>query len=429
MNYQKSLEYLYSLTQSGIKLGLENTQAMLSHFDNPQLKIPTIHLAGTNGKGSTAAFTESILRSAGNRVGLFTSPHLNDFRERIQINRKLMSEKDLVDLIQKIKEASQYLEINPTFFEFSAVMAFLYFFEQKTDWNIIETGLGGRLDATNLCKGKISIITSISLDHTQYLGNSLKEIATEKAEIIKKDGIVIAGCIGEEAMKPIINKANSLNAPLYRFKNDFEIGEVELSKDGLYFDYRGRKNHFRKLHIPLLGRYQANNAAIAVSAGLILNEIGIEIAESAIRKGLSETSWDGRLEIVGTRPTIVLDCAHNPESVKELATALSDHFVYKRCIIVLGVMGDKPIDKLIETIEGIADHIILVKPNQKRSADPELLLKKLAKSQKVVEIIEEIPYALSTAHNISNPEDIICVTGSVFTVAEARQSIENEGTS
>ena len=409
-------------------MGLENTRTILAHFDDPQLKVRTIHIAGTNGKGSTAAFTESILRTAGNRVGLFTSPHLQDFKERIQINRKLMSKNDLITLVQKIKEATEYLKIQPTFFEFSAIMAFLYFFEKKVDWSIIETGLGGRLDATNLCKGEISIITTISLDHTQYLGNSLKEIASEKAEIIKKDGIVIAGIDNKEAIKPILDMANSLNAPIYRLNSDFKDEQIKFHDHSLIFDYKGKNHHFRNLTLPFLGRYQARNAAMAVTAALILDERGTKISESSIRKGLSATSWDGRLEIVSNNPITILDCAHNPESVKELAIALSDHFTFKRCIMILGVMEDKPIDQLIEIIEPMADHIILVKPNQKRSADPELLLKKLAKSQKVVEIIEEIAYALSTARNISNPDDIICVTGSVFTVAEARQSIENEGT-
>jgi len=429
MNYKNSLEYLFSLTQSGIKLGLENTKAILTHFDNPQLKVPTIHIAGTNGKGSTAAFIESILRSNGYTVGLFTSPHLQDFRERIQINRNLVSQKDIVILIQKIKEAAESLKINPTFFEFSAVMAFLYFYEMKSDWNIIETGLGGRLDATNLCKGQISIITSISLDHTQYLGNSLKEIASEKAGIIKKDGIVIAGFEGNEALKPIMDKANNLNNPIYLLNKDFQVEQIKFRDHSLIFDYKGVNHHFKNVKLPFLGRYQAINAAMAITAGLILNKSGAKISESSIRKGLSTTSWSGRLEVIGTDPITILDCAHNPESVKELAHALRDHFTYKRCIMILGVMDDKPIDQLIEIIASISDYIILVKPNQKRSADPKTLLKKLAKTQKVVEIIEEIPYALSTARNISSPDDIICITGSVFTVAEARQSIDNEGTS
>ena len=210
--------------------------------------------------------------------------------------------------------------------------------------------------------------------------------------------------------------------------NDFKVNIEEFTEQNVIFDYWGVDHHLQKLEIPLLGEYQAIYAGMAVTAGLILGNTDRNISESAIRNGLLSTVWEGRFEIIGSNPRIVMDCAHNPESVKSLATALSDHLTYKRCIVILGIMQDKRIDELIEIIELFADHIILVKPHQKRSANPEILLKKLAKSQKVVEIVEEIPYALVTAHNISNPEDIICVTGSVFTVAEAKQSIENEGT-
>lgn len=193
MNYQQSLDYLYSLTRTGIKLGLDNTSNLLAYFDNPQLKIRTVHVAGTNGKGSTSAFMESILRKSGYRTGLYTSPHLLDFRERIQTDRRWISKKAFRDLVSRIKTAANELEIDPTFFEFGTTMAFLYFYEQKVDWSIIETGLGGRLDSTNLCHADIAIITSISIDHTQFLGDDLLKITTEKAGIIKTNSAVVTG--------------------------------------------------------------------------------------------------------------------------------------------------------------------------------------------------------------------------------------------
>ena len=229
MNYQQSLDYLFSLTHSGIKLGLENTRRILAHFDNPQIKTRTIHIAGTNGKGSTAAFMESILRSAGYRVGLYTSPHLLDFRERIQIDRKMIGKEELAALTRRVKDATATLNIKPTFFEFTTVMAFLYFYEKAVNWSVIETGLGGRLDATNLCRGEISIITSIGMDHTKYLGNSLKEIASEKAEIIKEDGIVIAGIDDSAILNTIIDKASERNAPVYSLNKNFKVEPVELT--------------------------------------------------------------------------------------------------------------------------------------------------------------------------------------------------------
>ncbi len=427
MNYQQSLDYLFSLTHSGIKLGLENTRKILAHFNNPQIKTRTIHIAGTNGKGSTAAFMESILRSAGYRVGLYTSPHLMDFRERIQIDRKMIGKGELAALVHRVKEATATLNIKPTFFEFTTVIAFIYFHEKAVNWNVIETGLGGRLDSTNLCHAEISIITSIGMDHTKYLGNSLKAIVSEKAEIIKEGGIVIAGIDDSHILKTIIDKASKCNAPVYSLNKNFKVEPVEFTDHNLIFDYWGVDKHFQQLNTPLLGKYQATNAAMAVTAALILDNMDCEIPGPSIRKGLQTTHWAGRLEVAGTRPTVLLDCAHNPDSVKELASAIRDHFTYKRCTVILGIMDDKAIEQIIETIDVIADHVILVKPRQKRSADPKILLEKFGKSQKVVEIIEEIHYALHTAHIISNPDDIICVTGSIFTVAEAKQSIENEG--
>lgn len=427
MNYQQSLKYIYSLSESGIKLGLENTSRLLSHFDQPQLKVRAIHIAGTNGKGSTAAFMESILRTAGYKTGLYTSPHLLDFRERIQINRKLIQKEALCDLVARVKAASDKLGLIPTFFEFGTVMAFIYFYEQGTDWNIIETGLGGRLDATNLCQGEISIITSISRDHIQYLGEDLTQIASEKAEIIKNNGAVITAVKDENVFEIIRVKSLKMNVPVYRLGMDFCPEIKNVNEKTIKFDYRGQAKHIKGIESPLPGEHQAENASLAITAGLLLNARDCKISESAIKRGIKTACWAGRIELVQYKPKIVLDCAHNPESVKVLADVIRRYFTYKRCFVVLGVMRDKEIDKIIEIIDSFADHIILVRPRQERSADPELLLKKLSKSQKVVEIIEEIQYALCTISDISNPDDIICVTGSIYTVAEARQSIENQG--
>ena len=221
--YQEAINYLYSLTQSGIKLGLQNTARLLQHFGNPQLETRTIHIGGTNGKGSTAAITESIIRASGYKTGLYTSPHLLDFRERVQIDRKMIEKQQTVDLVKRIQSAVKQLNIPITFFEFGTILAFLYFKEQNTDINIIEVGLGGRLDATNLCHAEISIITSISRDHTQYLGEDLKQIAFEKASIIKESGTVFADIPDEELFEVVNNLSKKCSANLYRSGVDFQI--------------------------------------------------------------------------------------------------------------------------------------------------------------------------------------------------------------
>lgn len=426
-NYQDSLDYLYSLSKSGIKLGLENTRRLLSYFGDPHLKIATIHIAGTNGKGSTSAITESILRASGFRVGLYTSPHLLDFCERIQINRKPIDKEPLCELISEVKKATEALQISVTFFEFSTVMAFLYFFENKTDWNVIEVGLGGRLDATNLCQAEISIITSIAMDHTEYLGSDLKQIAFEKASIIKPGGTAIANLSEQEVMDVVSQHSQKNDAKLYLSGVDFKAEEISHTPKGQIFNYNSKQLFLNHLELPLIGKHQTNNSSLSIRCVEILKEKNKQITEQGIRDGLKSVSWPGRLEVVNTYPTILLDCAHNPDGVKRLTEALSEYFTYDRCHFILGIMKDKPYCEMIDIISHIADRIIFVKPRQDRSWDLRLLQEKLQKSHKVVEIIEEIHYAMDIAKKTSAPNDLICITGSVFTVAEAKQYIDNEG--
>ena len=333
-SYQEALNYLYSLTQSGIKLGLKNTARLLQHFGDPQLKIRTIHIAGTNGKGSTAAITESILRASGYKVGLYTSPHLLDFRERIQTNRRMIEKQQTFDLITRIKSAVEKIKIPITFFEFGTVLAFLYFNEQNTDINIIEVGLGGRLDATNLCQAEISIITSISRDHTQYLGEDLKQIAFEKACIIKDSGTVFAHIPDEELFDVVNNLAEKRSADLYRLGVDFRVAPEAGNEGKNIFSFKWGSLVLNKLTLPLTGSYQRDNAGLALSACLKLKERGLNIEEKHLRKGLETVSWEGRLETVSSHPTVVLDCAHNKESVRNMTRELRKNFKFSRCLIV-----------------------------------------------------------------------------------------------
>ena len=424
-DYQDNLDYLYGL--KGIKLGLENTQLLLNHFDNPQLKTRTIHIAGTNGKGSTSAFIESILRASGYKVGLYTSPHLQDFCERIQINRSPIEQKTLCELIARVKKACEMLHLSVTFFEFSTVLAFLYFFENNTDWNVVEVGLGGRLDATNLCKAEVVIITSISRDHTEYLGESLQQIASEKAAIIKDPGTVIAN-IDEDQVFEVINRQSQLyKASIRRLGFDFKTELLSHTPRGQKINFSSGQIQLDGLELPLIGRHQAANAALAIACSLELKTKNDQITEQAIRKGLKSTCWEGRLEVISADPTILLDCAHNPEGVRILTIAIREYFVFKRCHVILGIMKDKPFEEMVEIIAPLADRIILVKPQQERSWEPKQLKAKLSKHHKVIEIIEEIDYAVEITKQNSAPDDLICITGSIFTVAEARQHIKNKG--
>lgn len=425
MDYKESLDYLFSLAGRGIKLGLSNTAALLGHFDNPHLNIPTVHIAGTNGKGSTAAFVESILRAAGFRTGLYTSPHLLDFRERIQIDRQPVAREKTASLITRIRQAAEQLEIDVTYFEFSTVMAFLHFSEQAVDWNIIEVGLGGRLDSTNLCQAKVCIITSISLDHEDQLGSDLKQIAFEKAAIIKHPTIVVSGVKDNDLSGVIQKQAEQYKAHLIRIEQDFQVTVKSCSEDILEFDYSSEDSSYEGLKTSLLGSHQAENAALAVAACKAVAP-GPKITENIIRSGLENTRWPGRLEVVSRSPIVLLDCAHNPEGFRALAQALKSHFPKKRCILVLGVMKDKQVSEITGIIPFFADYIIVTRPHHERSIDPSIVHDQLTKFSKPVEIVDEVPQAYLAAQRVSRPEDLICITGSIFTIAEAKQSIENK---
>ncbi|MEC7641766.1 MAG: folylpolyglutamate synthase/dihydrofolate synthase family protein, partial [Nitrospinota bacterium] len=393
MNYQESLDYLFSLIRSGIKLGLENTAHLLRHFGDPQLAVSTIHIAGTNGKGSTAAFTESILRASGHRVGLYTSPHLVDFRERIQVNRVPIAEDEFASLVGRVKQAADSKNIPVTFFEFGTVLAFLYFSEKKLDWNVIEVGLGGRLDATNFCQAPISILTSISKDHENYLGHDLEKITFEKASIIKEGGTVFADIPNEVVSKVISRVAQERHATLKRLRKDFNAERASFNSQTQLIHFRGQQREWRNLKLPLIGQHQVSNAALAVAACLQLNSEQISISEEHVRQGLQSTIWSGRLETVAQDPTIVLDCAHNPDGVKSLTTSLKEYFQFEQCLLVVGMMKDKSVEEMLDLFVQFAQKIILVKPRQARSEDPNRLYTLLSKNNKFVEIINELPYA------------------------------------
>jgi dihydrofolate synthase/folylpolyglutamate synthase len=424
MNYQESLDYLYSLARLGIKLGLENTTRLLEYFGNPQLKTPTIHIAGTNGKGSTAAFVESILRASGYRVGLYTSPHILEFRERVQINRQFIVPEEIVHWIATLKQASEDLNLSPTFFEFGTVMALLHFDRQGTDWNVVEVGMGGRLDSTNLCQGQVCIITPISRDHESSLGTQLEQIAREKAKIIKHPCMVVCGSDEPEVQHVIQDQCRTHNASLLQANQDFQVHIQSHSPEGQVFDFKGPKIWYKGLEISLPGRHQSDNAGMAVAACTSLADTSI--TEQTIRAGLNSAEWPGRLEICGRNPYLVLDCAHNLDGLGKLTAALSELFPHKRKIWVLGIMKDKALEEITAVISDHVDHMIVTQPKNDRSATPEQIREILTGFSQPIDLVGEIPLALDRAYQVAEPDDLILVTGSVFTVAEAKQVIDNQ---
>ena len=420
MNYEETLSYLYNLERFGIKLNLSNTISLTSHLGNPHLKFPCIHIAGSNGKGSVAAMLQSILSATGYRAGLYTSPHLVDYRERIRIGEELIDKNFILDFVDDLKD-----EINKngyTFFEVTTALAFSYFANKKVDIAILETGMGGRLDSTNIVDPLISIITNISLEHTNHLGTTLPQIAFEKAGIIKNEVPTITSVEDQGVFRVIKDVCAQRKSPLSStFLNSAESpivgGDVKiqrLSLDQTIFDFGQYKN----LELSLCGRHQVTNACLAISAVEKLKEMGWKIESKAVRGALKNVDWRARLEIFERNPLTLLDVAHNPAGTKALVDALDELFPKKKIIFIFGVMADKDYASMLKEICRKATLILLTKPDYKRAADPELLKEVVIKQNKPYEIFPQVKQAYAFALKNAKSEDVICITGSHFMVGE-----------
>jgi len=433
ITYTEALDYIYDLTKYGTKLGLENIKYLSFLLGDPHKKLKIIHVAGTNGKGSTSSLISSILQSDGYRVGLYTSPHLVDFTERIKINNKQIDRKKVSELLERVKP---YIEKvantpsygHPTFFEVVTSLAFLYFFEEQVDFLVLEVGLGGRLDATNICEPLVSVITHIDYDHMDKLGNSLEEIASEKGGIIKSDGIVISSKQYDKAYKEIKKIANERNSLIYSTGKEINYKIVKSNIKGVIFNLKGIYRNYKNLHTSLLGRHQADNASTAITAVEALKIKGINISEKAIRDGLEKVKWTGRLEIIQNNPTLILDGAHNPNGVKIARQALEEIFSYHRLILVLAIFADKDYKKMIQIIAPIADLIITTKAKSPRAASPQIIAKEAVQyiDENKIIITENIPQAINFALSKSNQDDLICITGSLYTVGEAKKYFKSK---
>lgn len=412
-SYEEAVGYLYSLQKFGIKFGLSKTSNLLKALGNPHKGQKYIHIAGTNGKGSVASFICSILKEAGLRVGLYTSPHLVRFTERFQINNEEITEEKTEALIRELKEVFNSEE-PPTFFEAATALAITYFAREKTDVAIMEVGMGGRLDATNVIVPLVSLITNISMEHQFYLGSTLLDIAREKAGIIK-DGIdFVTGASQPAVVKLFESIAKAKKALFWRLGKDVRY---RTSASGLH--YYGRKHRLNGIHLGLNGDFQSRNAALALAAIERLEEKGFRISSRDMSKGLENTLWPGRMQIVAENPTIILDGAHNPAATRILAGAIRAGFKYRRLILVIGVMADKEIGPLLRGIVPISDYVIYTRPIYSRAANPEILAAEAAPLEKPGEVVQVLSEALDMARTMAMPQDLIVVSGSLFTVGEA----------
>lgn len=431
MSYEDSIQYLYSLRRFGIKLGLSNIEKLLSILGSPQNYLKSIHVAGTNGKGTTAAFIASILEAAGYRVGLYTSPHLLDFTERIRVRGQRISEGEVIELTREIRDIVEsrkepnFASLKTiTFFEFTTAMALDYFCRRGVDFAVLEVGMGGRFDATNVVRPLISVITQIDYDHTAYLGTTLEEIAGEKAGIIKEGVPVFSNCDNKRALGVIKRTCNVKGAKLFLAGRDFRCSGINCDVHGSVFDLTTSDAKYSRIAIRLLGKHQVSNAALAAAACLKLGDFGFSISETALRRGLFNSWLRGRLELLPGSPTILLDGAHNCNAIEALRDSLRLIFKGKKVVFVLGMMKDKDIASIIEVLSKCADLFIVTKPAMNRSADPALIKKELLKKGKRALVFRRVMRAVEAAKSIAGPDDLICVTGSFYTVSETIEYLE-----
>jgi len=412
-HYKEALRYLYGLQKYGIKFGLSKTTNLLRAVGDPHLGQNYIHIGGTNGKGSVAAFAANVLQQAGYRVGLYTSPHLVSFRERFKIDGIPISKGEVVQLVEEIRRGVVESE-PPTFFEFTTAMALLHFARQGAEVAVMEVGMGGRLDATNVITPLISIITNISMEHQFFLGKTLLEITREKAGIIKEGVPVITGAWQSKVLEYLRDVSGKKKAPFFRVGRDFRY---RTTQHGLY--YRGRRWSLGPLKLGLLGRFQGRNAALALGALEILEKVGFKISPQAVEQGLKHTRWPGRIQLFSEDPLLVLDGAHNPAAMKALVECIREEFQYHRLIVVLGVMEDKDIRAMVKSIAPFAHHMIYSRPAYSRAAEPERLFREGLGLHASAEVIVSLADALKQARAMAQKRDLVLICGSLFTVGEA----------
>jgi len=421
--YNQCLQNMFALRRFGIKLGLDTIRAILNGLDNPQNKFLSIHIAGTNGKGSIASALSSIFNKAGYCVGLYTSPHLVKFNERIRIKGVPISDMEVLNAYEAVKDVFAG-DREPTFFEYTTAMAFHEFARSKVDWAIVETGMGGRLDATNILKPRLSIISNISLEHRQYLGNTIAEITAEKGGIIKQGIPVVTGVKQKEAIEVLKNIAQKQEAPLFRLGEHFR---VRKNKGSNTFSYVGTGSTWENMKAGLQGNHQIENAALALAACEILNRHDTNFNIEQIKEGLVKTDWPGRMEVVSQTPYVILDGAHNLMAARKLAKFISENLAKNKTTLLIGILNDKPYKGMLKPLLPLCRRVILTKPTINRALEPEILHKFAKDFVEDIEIIPSVKDAFFYAMETVSSDEAICVAGSLYVVGEVKQALADKG--
>ena len=428
IDYEKLTQYKYDSSTFDLK----RMEEMMAFVGNPHKKRRCVHITGTKGKGSTSIIIASILKELGLKTGLFTSPHLIYLEERMKVNDRMISQNMFVELINRLKPYVDRIMLKnptlmPTFFEIVTAIAFLYFERKKVDISVLEVGMGGRLDSTNIILPEISVITPVSYDHTDRLGHTLDRIAYEKAGIIKEGVPVISSAQEPEPLSVISKTCKEKNARLYLVGKDILINNIKVTKrNGFYgteYEIRTWRNIYKNIFLPLVGRHQVENCATAIGALDVLAENGIiETNNENIINALAKVKCPARIEVISESPLIVLDTAHTVSSMKILRESIKENFSFKKLIVVIGLSADKDIEGILKEIAFVADDLILTRTGNPREAEPEKMAvtaKRFYRKNPMV--IEDIDEALKEAKRIAEKDDLICITGSFFLAGKLKK--------
>jgi dihydrofolate synthase/folylpolyglutamate synthase len=435
MNYDEAVRRLLSLgkelaapRQARVqKFDLANITALAEYLGSPHCASPCAHVAGTNGKGSTAALLDSILRAAGLHTGLYTSPHLQRINERTRIGGEEISDDDFASSFARIEEAietmiaSGALAAHPTYFECLTAMAFDAFARAEADFTVYEVGMGGRLDATNIVTPEVALITQIDFDHEDYLGHSIEQIAAEKAGIIKPGGWVVSAAERPEARAIIARRAAELDARLIEIDGAYSVSNLR-AEAGRYCAAVASTHSSKmiSLELPLFGRFQVRNAVTAIAAARLLAERGFPVDDDAIARGIASVEWPGRLERLSERPAIYVDGTHNPAGARELVAFWEEHFTRRRILLVYGAMRDKAVDEIAGQLFPLASTVVFTEPRQARAISARVLAEMTGHLAPRFEVISDPASALERAIEMARPEDVVFATGSLYLVGDLR---------
>ena len=416
MTYEEALSYIHSICWKGSKLGLDRTRELLGKLDDPQKELKFIHIAGTNGKGSTAAMLSSILEEAGYRVGLYTSPFINRFNERMQVNHQPIPDEELAALTEYVRPHADAMADSPTEFELITALAMVWFARQKCDIVVLEVGMGGELDSTNIIDvPEAAVIAAMGMDHVKELGPTMADIARAKAGIIKEGGRVVSYGGNPEADEVIAAVCRARNASLCQ--PDFSaIVPGDFGLEGQTFSYNG----WRGLRIPLVGAYQMNNAAVVLETVEVLRQRGWSVSDEAVRQGLADTRWPARFEVLRRDPVFIVDGGHNPHGIRATAESLSRLFPGRKITFVTGVMADKDVEHILGLIVPLADQFFTVRPDNPRAMDAGELARRIEAMGAKATACASVRDGVDRAIQAEGPHGVACALGSLYMSGEVR---------